>query len=462
MSLTRKSLWRIYIIVKFCNDILLSLFSFFTAYYFRFYNRIFITIFPPRKGIPLLSKYYNFLPFFILICIFTYSYFGNYKKQILNFLDEVILELKAMLSLGVLLFATSFFYRSYEYSRMFMILIVVINFIFILLWHSGLNYFYGKYSKYLFGKPRIGFIISSKEKLGKIKNYLIANKTIKKFFLDKFENKEDVINFINSRNITELVVDYEVFILPSFQEILPDLNILDITLKIFVSLPIKLSDIMIDSSLGIPVVSFRPLSLVGTNYVIKRTMDIIISILVFTLFIIPGLFIALLIKLDSEGSVFYIQKRVGYKGKTFNCIKFRTMVKDAHKKWWDLLKYSERGEKVFKLKNDPRVTRVGKFLRKWSIDEIPQFFNILKGEMSVVGPRPQIVEETIFYDSYVKQRLMVLPGLTGLWQISGRANVDFDNMINLDLYYLENWTLGLDLKIILKTIFEVFSQRGAY
>jgi lipopolysaccharide/colanic/teichoic acid biosynthesis glycosyltransferase len=138
------------------------------------------------------------------------------------------------------------------------------------------------------------------------------------------------------------------------------------------------------------------------------------------------------------------------------------MVKDAHKIWWDLLKYSERGNKVFKLKNDPRVTRVGRWLRKWSIDEIPQFFNILKGDMSVVGPRPQIVEEVSFYDSHSKRRLMVLPGLTGLWQISGRADLDFEDMINLDLYYLENWTLGMDLKIILKTVFAVFSKKGAY
>ncbi|MFN3551300.1 MAG: sugar transferase [Endomicrobiia bacterium] len=460
--MTRKNLWKIYILVKFLGDISLSIISFFIAYHIRFYNKMFISVFPPVKGIPLISKYYNFLPFFVLICIFTFSYCGNYKRQILNVLDEFIVSFKTMLILGILLFATSFFYRSYEYSRMFILLIVIVNFILILLWHSGVNYFYEKYSRYLFGKIRVGFVIFSKEKLEKIKRYLRYNKTVKKFFLSKIEDKKDIFNFVSLKNLSELVVDYEVFVLPLFQEILHDLNTLDIQLKILVSLPIRLSDTMIDSTLGIPVVSFHHTSLVGINYVIKRTIDIIISILVFTIFIIPGLFIALLIKLDSKGPIFYIQRRVGYKGRVFNCVKFRSMVKDAHKKWWDLLKYSERGDKVFKIKNDPRITRVGRFLRKFSIDEIPQFFNILKGDMSIVGPRPQIVEEASFYNFKDKQRLLILPGLTGLWQISGRADVKYEDMINLDLYYLENWTLGMDLKIILKTIFTVFSTKGAY
>jgi lipopolysaccharide/colanic/teichoic acid biosynthesis glycosyltransferase len=138
------------------------------------------------------------------------------------------------------------------------------------------------------------------------------------------------------------------------------------------------------------------------------------------------------------------------------------MIVGAHNYWWKLLKQSERGEKVFKLKNDPRVTRVGKILRKFSLDEIPQFFNILKGDMSIVGPRPQIVEEVSFYDNYAKRRLMILPGLTGLWQVSGRADVDYDEMIKLDIYYLENWSIGLDIKIIYKTFSAVFSKKGAY
>jgi len=459
--MSRKILWRIFIIIKFLGDIILSLCGFFLAYEIRFYNKIFTHYIPPIKGIPLIEKYYNFLPFFILACMFTYSYCGHYKKQLLSFSDETIANIKTVFILGVLLFAISFFYRSYEYSRMFIILVLSLNFVFLTSWHTLISFLYKKYSKYLFGKPKIGFVCKN-DKIEKIKKYLKDDKSVKKFFLKGINTKDDILDFVKSKNIDELIVDYETFSSAIFQEILPELNFMDISLKILVSLPIRLSETMIDSTLGIPVVSLKHMSLVGFNLFLKRTIDIIISILVFTIFVIPGIFIALLIKLDSEGPIFFIHKRVGYNGRIFNCVKFRTMVKDAHKIWWDLLKYSERGNKVFKLKNDPRVTRVGRWLRKWSIDEIPQFFNILKGDMSVVGPRPQIVEEVSFYDSHSKRRLMVLPGLTGLWQISGRADLDFEDMINLDLYYLENWTLGMDLKIILKTVFAVFSKKGAY
>jgi len=459
--MSRKILWRIFIITKFFGDILLSLLGFFLAYEIRFYNKIFTHYIPPIKGIPPIEKYYNFLPFFILACIFTYSYCGHYKKQILSFLDEFITNIKTIFILGILLFAISFFYRSYEYSRMFISLVLSLNFIFLTTWHTLINSLYKKYSKYLFGKPKIGFICKE-DKIEKIKRYLKDEKYVKKFFLKDINTKDDILNFVKSKNIDELVVDYEIFSSALFQDILPEINFMDISLKVLVSLPIRLSETMIDETLGIPVVSLRHISLVGFNLFLKRTIDIIISILVFTIFVIPGIFIALLIKLDSKGQIFFIHKRVGYNGKVFNCIKFRTMVKDAHKVWWNLLKYSDRGDKVLKLKDDPRVTRVGKWLRKWSIDEIPQFFNVLKGDMSVVGPRPQIVEETSFYDSHSKKRLMVLPGLTGLWQISGRADIGFNEMIDLDLYYLENWTLGMDLKIILKTIFAVFSRKGAY
>ena len=198
------------------------------------------------------------------------------------------------------------------------------------------------------------------------------------------------------------------------------------------------------------------------EYLIKRLFDFILSFSGI-IFSSPlwGIF-ALLILAEDGMPIFYRQKRIGKNGEIFYVVKFRTMVKDAHKMWWDLLKYSERGDKVFKLKNDPRVTVLGRWLRKFSIDEFPQFFNILKGEMSIVGPRPQIVEEATFYDSYTKRRLMVLPGLTGLWQISGRADTGFEEMVDLDLYYLENWSLGLDLEIIVKTVFTVFSKKGAY
>jgi lipopolysaccharide/colanic/teichoic acid biosynthesis glycosyltransferase len=140
------------------------------------------------------------------------------------------------------------------------------------------------------------------------------------------------------------------------------------------------------------------------------------------------------------------------------------MIKDAERLFEQLKDKSERGKFVFKLKSDPRVTRVGKFLRRYSIDELPQIVNVLRGEMSLVGPRPQIEYEaqSVLQHSIYKRRYNVLPGITGLWQVSGRADLDFEDMMKLDLYYVEHWSLGLDLQIIIRTVFAVLSGKGAY
>ncbi len=138
------------------------------------------------------------------------------------------------------------------------------------------------------------------------------------------------------------------------------------------------------------------------------------------------------------------------------------MVNDADMRLKDIIKHSERIGPVFKMRKDPRVTRAGKFLRKYSIDEIPQLFNVLKGDMSLVGPRPQVLWETAVYNEEAKRRLNILPGITGLWQISGRSDLSYEEMIRLDLYYLENWTPGFDIKILIKTLPVVLLRKGAY
>lgn len=459
--MSKKFLWNFYILTKFVGDVIISLISFFIGYYIRFYNPIFIKLLPPIKGIPEINIYYNFVPYFLIVCITTYIFNGFYKNQIFNFYDEIINNIKSSVLLIILLFAVSFFYRSYEYSRIFFLLLSCINFILLCIWHNLINFLYKKYTKYIFGKPRIG-IICTPDKKTKIIKLLRKDDSTKKFFLVEFKTKQDILNFLSSRKITEVIISYDLFISEIFQQLIPELIYQGFSIKILVTLPIKLSEVLIDSSLGIPVISLTPLSMIGFNFFLKRTIDIFFSILVFSILLIPLLFVAVIIKIDSEGPIFYIHKRTGVNGKIFNCIKFRTMFKDAHKMWWELLKKSERGNKVFKLKSDPRITRVGKFLRKYSIDEIPQFFNVLKGDMSIVGPRPQIIEEVSFYDDYSKRRLMILPGITGLWQISGRADLGFEEMIDLDLFYIENWSLGLDLEIMFKTFFAILSKKGAY
>ncbi|MFC0471070.1 sugar transferase [Halalkalibacter kiskunsagensis] len=195
----------------------------------------------------------------------------------------------------------------------------------------------------------------------------------------------------------------------------------------------------------------------------KRLIDIMGS-LAGLIFLSPlFLLIAILIKLeDRNGPVFFKQVRVGKNEKEFHMLKFRSMVSNAEELLESLLEQNEVSGAMFKMKDDPRVTRIGKFIRKTSIDELPQLINVLKGEMSLVGPRPPLPREVKEYTEYEKQRLLVIPGCTGLWQISGRSNIGFREMVELDLTYVENRTVWFDIKIITRTFLVLLGSKDAF
>ncbi|WP_447409134.1 sugar transferase [Weissella confusa] len=196
----------------------------------------------------------------------------------------------------------------------------------------------------------------------------------------------------------------------------------------------------------------------------KRIIDFFGGIVAIIIFFPTSLFIALSIKIEDGGKIFFKQKRVGQNGKIFYMWKFRSMVEDAETLKGDLIKNQSANETTFKMKDDPRVTNVGKFIRKRSLDEIPQFINVLKGEMSLVGPRPGLPEEYAEYSQEDAGRLMVPPGLTGLWQVSGRSNLTYSQMIELDLEYVRRCSLWLDIKILIATVIQMFAveNNGAY
>ena len=207
---------------------------------------------------------------------------------------------------------------------------------------------------------------------------------------------------------------------------------------------------------------------------VKRSIDVVSASLVTVLGFPFFLAVALLIKLTSRGPVFYSQLRIGEQGEVFTLYKFRTMrqgVDDAiHREFTRTFiegrmsnsSLDEKAPSVYKLTNDPRVTSIGNFLRKTSLDELPQFINIVKGEMTIVGPRPPLQYELEYYEEWHKLRLEVKPGLTGLWQVSGRSSVPFNEMVKLDLYYIEHWTLLLDFKIMMRTIPVMLFGSGGY
>lgn len=218
-----------------------------------------------------------------------------------------------------------------------------------------------------------------------------------------------------------------------------------------------------------PRVQLQGLSLQGLNgEFAKRLFDILFSLLVLILFSPVYLILGLLIALSSEGPIFYIQERVGKNYKPFNCIKFRTMVSNADEMLMQMMETSphlrQEFEANFKLKKDPRITTIGRFLRITSLDEFPQFWNVLKGDMSVVGPRPLVAEELPKYGCYIDQILTIRPGITGLWQVSGRNDIPYPRRVQIDLYYVKFRTLWLDLWIVLKTIGVIIipKSNGAY
>jgi exopolysaccharide biosynthesis polyprenyl glycosylphosphotransferase len=213
---------------------------------------------------------------------------------------------------------------------------------------------------------------------------------------------------------------------------------------------------------GMPLFELRPPVFAGTDWALKRAFDLVVSVAVILIGLPLWLAIAAAIKLTSEGPVFYRDRRVGLQEREFGMIKFRTMVAGAAEQQQDLEAQNEADGPLFKIKRDKRVTPVGRVLRRTSLDEIPNVLNVLRGEMSLVGPRPLPVRDFEQLEDWHRKRYLVLPGMTGLWQISGRSSLSFDDLVRLDFYYLDNWSIWLDVTILAKTIPAVMARRGAY
>jgi exopolysaccharide biosynthesis polyprenyl glycosylphosphotransferase len=213
---------------------------------------------------------------------------------------------------------------------------------------------------------------------------------------------------------------------------------------------------------GLPLLHLDQPVFSGSAKAAKRLLDLLLSAIGLILISPFLIVIALVIKSHDRGTVLYSQKRVGQNNKEFNVYKFRTMYEGSHEKRDEVMAQTNKDLRLAKSPNDPRITKPGAFLRRWSIDEIPQIINVFKGEMSLVGPRPPLAVEVNMYEKSEKRRLLVKPGLTGLWQVSGRSELDWEDAVRLDLYYVENWSLTLDILILIRTAAAVWRGEGAY
>lgn len=225
---------------------------------------------------------------------------------------------------------------------------------------------------------------------------------------------------------------------------------------------LSLGGVDVETINGIPLISIKQTALTGWNLAIKRALDLSLSIIIMLLTAPLWALIAIAIKLDSPGPVFFTQERAGKYGKPFKVYKFRSMYVGAEAEQQKLAAQNEASGPLFKIRDDPRRTRVGRFIRRTSLDELPQFINVIRGEMSIVGPRPALFSEVAQYQDWQRKRLEIQPGITGLWQVSGRSDLTFDEMVMLDIYYGENWSLGADIRIMLRTIPQVLFGDGAY
>lgn len=225
---------------------------------------------------------------------------------------------------------------------------------------------------------------------------------------------------------------------------------------------LSLHHVEFNNMAGIPLLSVRDVGMSQMEKFLKRATDVSLALLAAVPGVVLGALVAIAIRLESPGPIFYRQDRVGRDGRKFRMIKFRSMIVDAENHKHALEQMNEASGPIFKIKNDPRLTSVGRVIRRLSLDELPQLWNILWGDMSFVGPRPPLPEEVEAYQPWHMRRLEVKGGLTGLWQVSGRSDLTFDEQCLLDIYYIENWSLTLDIRLILQTIPHLFYGRGAY
>lgn len=273
----------------------------------------------------------------------------------------------------------------------------------------------------------------------------------------------EIRELIEERHVGLVLVAATAFEAGRLNRLFWELQSMDVDLQITSgTLDLMASRMIIQSVAGVPLLYVRRTGMDRTQRTLKRAIDVLGSFFGLILLSPLLLFIGLWIKKDSNGEAFFKQIRVGREGRLFTVWKFRTMVKDAEEQRAELEHLSEGPGLLFKLKEDPRITKAGSFLRRYSLDELPQLWNVLRGDMSLVGPRPALPAEVEQYDEWVRNRLQVKPGLTGLWQVSGRTDTSFSDYVRYDLFYIQNWSLSLDLWVLWRTLRAVLTAEGAH
>ncbi|NQU16559.1 MAG: sugar transferase [Candidatus Saganbacteria bacterium] len=446
--------------MKLLIDALLINISFILAYYFRFEVLAFIG---PEPVGPI-GQYGGVLIFVTILWLAVFNLIGFYRNERGGgTIDELARIVWGVSVASLLLFGLLFLYRGFWFSRL-----LILNAWWMAIFLIGFSRIIASYSRIYLLKRGIG--------VGKV--LILGENEIAKLLFNKFlkdkslgyvpvgyvgPDPKSIKQSIITNQVDELIIASSNLSHQQILDIITECEVLNIKFKIVPGLlELIASRVDVDEVGGIPLITVSEIGLSGIKAAVKRIFDVLLSFFLLILLIPLFLLVAVLVKIDSKGAVFFKQLRVGKNGTKFNCYKFRSMVSGAQKLLSSLEEKSEVEGHIFKIKEDPRVTRIGKFIRKFSIDELPQLFNVLLGEMSLVGPRPPLPHEVEKYSSWHLKRLRITPGITGLWQVSGRSLLPFEDMVRLDIYYIENWSLWLDIKLLFKTIPAVLFGSGAY
>ncbi len=454
----QKLLFSTWVIV--IHDLFLITLAYFLAFFLR-------GIMPPSQ--PLfrsewyLSHYLHVYPFYLIFTIFfLYFYQRAYPLSFpIDKIDIYKRTVKAVAEAVISLIIVFFFTYTFQQSRMFIVLYTFFATLFLLLKRHFL--FKGKELK----NPCRVLIVGDGEKVEEIRKKMeeqkflgfevvgiLPMKEIKKLKEILVSEPVDWVLFAEVNDKNKKKIESAILLCEE----------MGITSSCFLEMNIspRIAKLSTELLFDTPVITFHTISERHFELFVKYFMDKIIAIILLILAAPVMILSAILIKLTSKGPVLFKQERCGLNGRKFILYKFRTMYVGAHKEWKKLWKYNEIRGPAFKIKNDPRITGIGRILRRYSIDELPQLFNVLKGDMSIVGPRPPLPEEVEMYELWHRRSLSMKPGLTCLWQISGRSDLSFDDRVILNLQYIDNWSLWLDIIILLKTIPAVFSGKGAY
>jgi exopolysaccharide biosynthesis polyprenyl glycosylphosphotransferase len=463
------------------NDAVFLALAFFLSYYLRFYTTLFSFV----ESMPSYTININYAYYSTVFIILNLIFFGLYKlydwDQLYRGSGYYFRIFKAISINIVTIIVLGYLIQTFSFSRIWIGLLYVFSITFIFFSRAVINILtqklvrrLGLSSKTLIvGIGEDGRRIEDSLKKYTAENFEIAGYIEKEQRIKEDRNYaknfniagflEDLREVVLRDNIQKVIISSREYRYDEILAILEELKGLDVLVLMFPGFfEFSVKRMSMREAGGVPLVQISNVGFFGIDLFYKNIIDYGLGSILFLLFIPVYLVVGLLIKIDSRGPVFYRQKRYTKNYKEFYIYKFRTMHMDADKRLEKLREYSKVDGPIFKMEDDPRVTRVGKFLRRFSIDELPQVINVLRGEMSLVGPRPPLPEEVARYEEWQKKRLNVKQGITGLWQVSGRSDTNFEEMTRLDLYYIQNWSIGMDIKILLKTIPAVLSGRGAY